>query len=194
MRIGEAVKPSMPKHVLIYLNPTFLFSHKTTQTPASPTPPAFFSRNTSRCLLNSFIGSAAHSTIQSLLYFQLELFIYSDHNLFSVTLVYILSNTIRINNMVHINVAESRIQLCKFEHNFGLILFVQLKEFRRLKYHFAVHQQKKRKKRKEKQSQNLGLHPTLLDFPKLDTVQLKLLFLWRIKSDAYLRTQKSQSE
>lgn len=41
MRVGGAVKPSMPKHVLIYLNPTFLFSHQTTQTPA-PLPPFFF--------------------------------------------------------------------------------------------------------------------------------------------------------
>ena len=46
--------------ILIYLNPTFLPLH---QTP----PPMPSSRNTSRCLLNSFIGSAVHSIILPLL-------------------------------------------------------------------------------------------------------------------------------
>jgi hypothetical protein len=46
--------------ILIYINPTFLPFHQTL--PLVPS-----SRNTSRCLLNSFIGFAVHSIILPLL-------------------------------------------------------------------------------------------------------------------------------
>lgn len=46
--------------ILIYLNPTFLPFYQTL-------PLTLSSRNTSRCLLNSFIGFAVHSIILPLL-------------------------------------------------------------------------------------------------------------------------------
>lgn len=90
--------------VLIYLNPTFLFSHQTTQDPCPLFPGTHLGVFWIHLLALQRIAqcSLCYTHSQSCLYTV-------THNLLSVTLVYIWGNTIRINNVVHISVTESRI-------------------------------------------------------------------------------------